>query len=42
MSRLISIVLTVAEAYHGDDTDENYTFQAYARNVEILTFKSAG
>jgi hypothetical protein len=42
MSRLFNIVVTAEGAHHGDGTDENYTFQAYAPNGEVLTFKGTG
>lgn len=42
MSRLFNIVVTAEGAHHGDGIDENYTFQAYAPNGEVLTFKGTG
>jgi hypothetical protein len=42
MSLLFNIVFTANSANHGDGTNENYTFQAYAPNGEVLTFKGTG
>ncbi len=42
MSRLFSIVVTAENANHGDGTNENYTFEAYAPNGQVLSFKGTG
>lgn len=42
MSRLFNIVVSAEGARHGDGTDENYTFQAFAPNGEVLTLKGTG
>jgi hypothetical protein len=42
VTRLFTIIVTAEGAHHGDGTDEDYTFQAYAPNGEILTFKGTG
>lgn len=42
MSRLFKIVVSANSANHGDGTNENYTFVAYALNGEALTFKGTG
>lgn len=42
MSRLFNIVVSANSANHGDGTNENYTFEAYAPNGEALTFKGTG
>lgn len=42
MSRLFTIVVSANSANHGDGTNENYTFEAYAPNGEVLTFKGTG
>ena len=42
MSCIFNIIVTAEGAHHGDGEDENYTFQAYAPNGEILTFRGTG
>jgi hypothetical protein len=42
MSRLFNIVVSANSANHGDGTNENYTFEAYALNGEALTFSGTG
>lgn len=42
VTRLFTIIVTAEGAHHGDGTDEDYTFQAYAPNGEALTFKGIG
>jgi hypothetical protein len=42
MSCLFNIVVTANSANHGDGTNENYAFEAYAPNGEALTFKGTG
>jgi len=42
VTRLFTIIVTAEGAHHGDGTDEDYTFQAYAPNGEALTLKGTG
>lgn len=42
MSRLFKIIVSGNSANHGDGTNENYTFQAYALNGEALSFTGVG
>jgi len=42
VTRLFTIIVSAEGAHHGDGTDEDYTFQAYAPNGEILAFKGTG
>ncbi len=42
MSCLFNVVVRAVNANHGDGTDENYTFEAYAPNGELLSFRGTG
>lgn len=42
MTRLFTIIVSAEGAHHGDGTDEDYTFQAYAPNGEALSYKGTG